>query len=193
MSTDISTTTQPGLSTTEVVLGAVLAVAAVGIGAAYWYSQDKKRSGARDADPSNGRILIKGKDVKFQMTDGRWIVAPADYGMIHDPDGKRLDRCFVYVGPFKNSGESVALTNDAETYFGSKSHGLKAVVDVPKGPWTPLGQATQILYRRPGKFKGKYFHFFDKKTTVLISRCRNHFRIELQNGCIVNWRGFVYP
>lgn len=138
-------------------------------------------------------ILIKGQNVKFEMSDGGWVAPPSSHGIIHDPDGSQLERCFVYVGPYKATNEQISLTKDAKSYFGPDYKGTKATVDVPDGPWNLVGEAVQILYRRPGKYRGKYFHFFNQKTTVLISKCRNHFRMELPNGCIVNWRGFVFP
>jgi hypothetical protein len=139
-------------------------------------------------------ILIKGRNVQFQMSDGKWISPSRRYGLIHDPDGTQLPRCFVYLGPYKTTSQRVPLTRDAEAYFGPDYQGTAAVVDVPRGPWEPLGDAVQIRYDRPGtRYRGKYYHFFNEKTVVQLSKCKNHFRIELQDGCIVNWRGFVYP
>ena len=139
-------------------------------------------------------ILIKGKNVSFEMADGRWLHLPKGYGIIHDPDGSHLERCSVYVGPYKVFSQRAKLTKEAEAYFGPDYQGMTAEVDVPLGPWSPIGEATQIRYYRPGtKYRGKYFHFFEGKTPVRISKCKKHFQIELPGGCIVNWRGFVYP
>jgi hypothetical protein len=138
-------------------------------------------------------ILIKGKQVKMEMANGKIVRAPASYGIIHDPDGSQLPKCFVFIGPYKTSKKPVEMTGDAKSYFGSDYKPTSAVVDVPRGPWKSMGDVVQIFYKRPGKYAGKYFHLFDKRTTVLLSKCRNHFRLELPGGCIVNWRGFVYP
>lgn len=139
-------------------------------------------------------ILIKGRRVQLEMADGRWIVPPARHGIIHDPDGVQLPKCSVFVGPYTTTRTPAPMTRDAEAYFGSDYQAVSAVVDVPKGPWALVGEAVQIRYDRPGtKYRGKYFHFFEKRTTVQIFRCRRHLRVELQHGCIVNWRGFVYP
>jgi hypothetical protein len=138
-------------------------------------------------------ILIKGKEVRCEMSDGSIFHPPARYGLIHDPDGKQLPKCYVFIGPYKTSKKPVEMTSDAKSYFGSDYKPTGAVVDVPDGDWHPMGDVVQIFYKREGKYKGKYFHLFAKRTTVVLSRCKSHFRLELPSGCIVNWRGFVYP
>lgn len=138
-------------------------------------------------------IIIKGHDIHIQKEDGKWLNPPKSYGMIHDPTGTQLDKCYCYIGPYKKSNKHIDLNSDAKQYFGPSYTGIQVVVDIPKGPWVPVTNAVQILYRRRGKYEGKYFHFFNKKTTVLVTRCKKHLRLEFPNGCIVNWRGFVYP
>jgi len=138
-------------------------------------------------------ILIKGKDVKCEMADGSVFHAPVSYGIIHDPEGKQLSKCVAYLGPYRTNKKPIEMTSDAKQYFGSDYDARSAVVNIPDGEWKPMGTVTQIFYKRPGKYEGKYFHLFNKNTKVLLSRCKNHFRLEMPNGCIVNWRGFVYP
>lgn len=145
-------------------------------------------------------ILIKGHSVSFEMADGQWIKVPKTHGIIHDPDGHQLPKCVVYVGPYTTNknrfgkGQERHLTKDAEQYFGPDYVGTGAWVDVPVGPWSPKGESVQIRYYRTGtKYRGKYFHMFETRTTTVIASCKRFYRIELPGGCIVNWRGFVYP
>ena len=138
-------------------------------------------------------ILIKGKDVKCEMADGSMFHPPASYGIIHDPSGAQLPKCAVFFGPYRKSSKKADLTGDAKAYFGPDYDGKIAQINVPDGPWHPMGDAVQIFYRRPGKYAAKYFHVFDKRVPVLLSRCKDHFRLDLKSGCTINWRGFVSP
>lgn len=138
-------------------------------------------------------ILIKGRAVKLEMADGSYVRVPVSYGMIHDPDGGSLGKCFVFVGPYKTTRKRVEMTGDAKSYFGPDYEARGAVVDVPSGPWNSIGDAVQIFYQRPGKHAARYYHLFDKRAKVSVARCRRFLRIDLGHGCIANWRGFVYP
>ena len=121
------------------------------------------------------------------------LAVPKAFGLIHDPEGAQLSRCFVYVGPYKLTKKPIESTSAAKDYFGSGFDMMQAIVDVPTGNWNPVGRASQVLYYRPGQYAGRYYHLFEKNVSVTISKCRNHFCIELPGNCVVNWRGFVYP
>jgi len=138
-------------------------------------------------------IIIKGQDIHLQREDKSWINPPMNYGMIHDPEGLNLDRCYVYIGPFKKSKEKIQLDADARNYFGNRYEGTAVVVDIPNGSWKQVCNIIQILYKRRGQFEGKYFHMFKKNTQVILSKCGKYYRLEFPDNCVVNWRGFVYP
>jgi hypothetical protein len=139
-------------------------------------------------------ILIKGYDVQIQLEGGGWLNPPVEYGIIHDPDGVQLPKCSVYIGPYKRSSIRASMTSDAKKYFGNSYVGVQAITTVPvNSDWKYLGNSIQIRYRRVGKYKHKYFHFFKGNTVVQITKCDKYYRIQLPEGCIVNWRGFVYP
>lgn len=139
-------------------------------------------------------ILIKGTDVKFEMADGRILSLPPKHGIIHDPSGQALPRCDVYFGPFQKGRTPIDLpTKEARAYFGRFYDARAAVVDVPPGPWKPVGDVTQIFYVRPGVHQGRYYHLFREGNLLRLSRCRAFHRLDLPEGCVVNDRGFVKP
>jgi hypothetical protein len=142
-------------------------------------------------------VLIKGSHVKFEMDDGTFKKVPVSYGIIHDQSGMTLPKCEAYVGPYELTRRPAVLDRTAKDYFGKNYAGRVAVVDVPvSGPWTPFGTAHQIFYRRKGKYKAKYYHYFDKKVIVFLSKCGEFIRIELEKPdgtCVANSRGFVSP
>jgi hypothetical protein len=139
-------------------------------------------------------ILIKGRAVVLFMVDGRDLVRPAGHGMIHDPTGQHLPRCDVFVGPYSRGRRPVQMDSDGKQYFGRNYEATSASVDVPSGPWKPIGQARGILYERDrGMFANekRYRHMF--KQPVDVERCRSMIRMRLPDGCIVGWNGFVRP
>lgn len=147
-------------------------------------------------------ILIKGDCVQFDMAGGGKIIVPERYGIIHDTEGQELDRCDIFIGPFRRTSRRVQMDKRAKDYFGKEYHARGATVDVPKGPWNPVGEVVQIWYRRPAsekpaKYKGVYYHPFYKRMfkrkPVMLSRCGRFYRLELPEGCIANDRGFVFP
>jgi len=140
-------------------------------------------------------ILIKGRKVAFEMTSGKTIRARPNYAIIHDPEGQSLPYCNVLIGPYQKTKTPVELTSEAKKYFGSGYPGTAAFVDFPRGPWKSLGAVRTIYYERThgSQNEGRYFHPFDEKQTVTLSRCGSFYRLELPKGCVVNWRGFVYP
>jgi hypothetical protein len=153
-------------------------------------------------------IIIKGSHVGFEMDEpakkpvphpsgngkmiaGKIITLPSSYGIIQDPEGESFNRCEVFFGPFKITARRVKMTSAAKAYMGSSYPGRSAIVDVPKGSWNSLGTAVQIFYRRPGRYSGGYYHPFKKGLN--LSKNGRFYRLSLENGCIVDDRGFVFP
>jgi hypothetical protein len=141
-------------------------------------------------------VLVKGYKVIFKMKDGSRITARSSYGIIHDPEGQVYDRCTVYVGPVVHTKRRPnAVTSKAKRYYGSKYQPHVVQVEVPThGPWKPCGEVVEILYERTkgSQYEGKYFHIFKRFSPKLL-KCKSYYRLELQGGCIVDDRGFVFP
>jgi hypothetical protein len=112
--------------------------------------------------------------------------------MIHDPDGKSLPKCVVFVGPVRRTSESIKGDGKARMYFGTTYLTKKALVALPGKSWTPVGEVVEILYVRRGKYAGAYFHPF-KSFSPTLSRSGRFYRLELRSGCVVDDRGFVFP
>jgi hypothetical protein len=140
-------------------------------------------------------ILVKGTKVVFLMKDGSKIRPKASFGMIHDTEGEVFDKCTVFVGPYKKTRRTPkTIPSKATRYFGDQYQTHECIVNVPSGPWKPLGEVVQILYERTkgSKYAAKYFHIFKTKSPRL-SKCGAYYRLNLQDGCIVDDRGFVFP
>lgn len=182
---------------TVIAVAGVAAVAA--LGALLWKSSQR----AENAAPAklSKPLVIKGDHVSFELDNGRIVRLPSSYGIVHDTRGTSLPRCNIYFGPFRKTDIPVYTPpSDARAYFGKRYVPRKAEVDVPTGAWNSLGNVVQIFYRRtPGsEHGGKYFHPFYKrayfnKQPLVLSRLKSFYRIELPSGCIVNYRGFVFP
>lgn len=138
-------------------------------------------------------VLVKGSHVKFDLKNGSVSRRPVGHGIIHDESGQVYPKDEFYIGPYKKTRRSAALTKDAKAYFGKNYAGVVAIVDVPDGPWEPFAVADQIWYRRPGKYSARYYHLFDKKTVVFLSKCGEFIRVEMGEGSIYNDRGIVRP
>ena len=139
-------------------------------------------------------ILIKGCAVALIMSDERLLVRPASHGIIHDPTGRQLPRCDVFVGPYRRSKQPAQLDSHGVQYFGRRYEATDASVDMPAGPWRPAGQARAIIYRRERGVHANakpFRHVF--RRPVDVERCGSMLRLRLPNGCVVSWRGFVNP
>ena len=139
-------------------------------------------------------VLIKGRRVVLFMTDDRLVVRPESHGIIHDPTGQDLPRCDVYIGPFRRYRDPAEMDSHGRQYFGKRYQASEASVDVPVGPWKPIGQARGILYQRDrGVFANEkpYRHPF--RNPVDVERCGSMVRLSLPDGCILSWRGFIKP
>ena len=139
-------------------------------------------------------ILIKGRSVVLYMIDVPDMIRPAGHGIIHDPAGKLLPRCDVFIGPYSRGRRPAEMDGDGKAYFGRNYQATSASVDVPSGPWKPVGQARGILYERDRGHHAnekRYRHMF--KRPVDVERCGTVIRLRLPAGCVVNFRGFVNP
>lgn len=137
-------------------------------------------------------IVIKGERVIFKMAGGRTVRVPAAYGIIHDPTGKQLPKCVVFVGPVRRTQQPAEGDSRSKAYFGTKYQPKRAFVELPRRTWQPVGEVVEILYVRRGKYAGSYFHPF-KRFSPSLSRSGRFYRLELRDGCIVDDRGFVFP
>ena len=141
-------------------------------------------------------VLVKGSKVVFLMKDGSKIRPSAGCGIIHDPDGQAFNRCVVYVGPVVHTRRKPnSIPSKATRYYGRNYAPHVVQVQVPiDGPWREIGEVVEILYERTrgSQYEGKYFHIF-KRRSPRLSRCKGYYRLELQDGCIVDDRGFVFP
>jgi hypothetical protein len=137
-------------------------------------------------------IIIKGERVVFVMKDGKIKRPPASYGIIHDPDGKQLPICTVFIGPVKRTQQPAASYGKAKSYFGSKHILKQASINRPPSSWSEVGEVVEIRYVRKGKYAGGYFHPF-KSFSPVLSKSGRWYKLELRSGCIVDDRGFVFP
>lgn len=141
-------------------------------------------------------VLIKGSKVVFIMKDDSKIRPSSSSGIIHDPDGQAFDRCTVYVGPVTYTRRRPQSVPSKATRYHGRNYKHRIVeVQVPvDGPWKPLGEVVEILYERTrgSQYAGRYFHKFKQRSPRLF-KCKSYYRLDLQGGCIVDDRGFVFP
>lgn len=139
--------------------------------------------------------ITKGYKVSFRMKNGEIVKLPRAFGIIHDPDGEAFNKCEVFFASIRKTQRAPSKTNPKATrYFGKNYVQREAVVDVPKGPWNSIGEVVEIFYERTvgSQYAGRYFHVF-KQRSPMLSKCKSTYRLALQNGCIVDDRGFVFP
>jgi hypothetical protein len=152
-------------------------------------------------------LIVKGKSVSFDLIDGSKVDAPAAWGMIHDPTGRKWKRTSVLVMPFEKLGEETEGDSHSQDYLG-RTH-LTRVGDVrlpPKsfGDWKLEGEVSEIWYVRTGrKYGGKRFRhrfnapslarFFKGKGRVRLYSRSGSYRLELPRGASVDGRGYVWP
>lgn len=151
-------------------------------------------------------LIAKGYDVGFRMEEGRDVVPPRRYAMLHDPSGRDWPACSVLIAPFLRLAHKVPKTKDlseAEEYFGYVPR--EGVVKLPSRDmkkWGKLGAVSEIDYWRPGdEYKGDWWHPFGEAGWIFKSHLPNLYvlrssqtlRLELGEGCSLNWRGFIWP
>lgn len=149
-------------------------------------------------------ILVKGHLVKCLLDDGRIFAPPVDFCLAHDPSGQVVERCVVLVAPYTDLGRDLTGLSDsdvasARNYFGSRAILRKATVDLPRGPWSPLGDVVEVFYARTGsrKRRGKYHHPYRDRLRHPVHLEQSldgvGYRLVLPNGCKLDHRGFVWP
>ena len=143
-------------------------------------------------------VLIKGYGVKFERTAGKAIVLPYRYGIIHDPEGTILPPCNVYFGPYTISKRVVeAPSRAAREYFGRDYKLRYITVAIPSGTWKPVGEVAVLHYVRTegSAHGGPYFHPIKQPLNPSAPLTKNgrFYKIAMPDGCVINWRGFVFP
>lgn len=121
-------------------------------------------------------ILIKGSNVRFELSDGSMFSLPPKYGMFHDPEKQAeaeqagtekprveqvggvvqpvspLKFSEIAFGPYETTDEPIELTTkSSKEYFGRNYSARKAIIDIP-GPddkWRLIGHCVQLFYQRP--------------------------------------------
>ena len=143
-------------------------------------------------------LTAKGYDVGFILKDGREVVPPKSYAMLHDPTGSDWGKNSILVAPFRRTDRELE-SPDAESYFGYVPRA--GTVNLPPraiGDWTPVGEVAEIDYWRPGEHRGSYWHPFKNggwrfESKPRLYRLGGRYRLELGPGAKLNWRGFVWP
>jgi len=146
-------------------------------------------------------LTAKGYEVSFRLKTGRVVRAPRSYGLLHDPEGRAWPKTSVIIALFRRSGRSSPPSGDASRYFGYAPR--QGTIDLPPknlSSWRKVGEVAEIDYWRPGTHEGDYFHpfkpkgwMFSEKTWPTLYRRGRTLRLEMGDGAVLNWRGFVYP
>ena len=180
-----------------------------------------------------GHMLVRGDRISFvsveQVRRTGWhprderrmpsdITAPEDFVVVHDTTGALLSRCDFHIvrwSPKKASRHptfSHQTRDDVMRYFGDGVRVALGSIDIPEGPWRPIGKIAVIRYRRIGKAKivlegqpgqdehdpeeivvRNFEHKYDPSVSLLYSHRPLAWRLPLPEGCIVDERGFVRP
>lgn len=144
------------------------------------------------------RLLVRGDLVKLKLQGGEIVELPDDFGLIHDPVGGVCDRCVIYITAYALNGNPVVsmpheLESIARAYFGNHGKLVDGSVELPDGPWQPVGEVVRIYYARYGNQKGLYYHAF-KRPVALHKQSRGPaYKLVLPDGCVVDSHGFVWP
>lgn len=132
------------------------------------------------------------------------VKLPPKLVLVHDTVGKLLQRCDLYVLPWKNlrnnHGAKMApnklLLEHAEAYFvDEEDYALPIVrgsVKIPRDSWKKLARVKFIRYHRPG-FTKLFEHEYEVPVDVWGANHELAFRLPLPTGCVVDERGFVWP
>jgi len=137
-------------------------------------------------------ILVKGGNVDLLLDSGHTLVLPSSYGLIHDTDGRHLDKCSLFIGPTTFTDEAVSrIDDDARAYFGSDYEPRRAVIDVPEGKWDLYGHVAEIIYYRPGRLEGDWVHPFS--TPQPLYEQAGWFWLRLPDDCRLTHRGIEQP
>ena len=149
-------------------------------------------------------LIIKGHKVKIVLASGMIFQPPDDFCFSHDPTGELVGPCVVLVSRYADpvadlTGFSSKDVESARNYFGKRARLLKATVDLPRGPWSTVGDAVEILYVRKGhgRRRGGFHHPFRERFRHPVSLEESAdglgYRLVLPDGCKLDQRGFVWP
>jgi hypothetical protein len=143
-----------------------------------------------DAAPT---ILVKGGRVDLYLeNESSPVVLPPDYGLVHDPNGRDLDKCSLFVGPIEVTDEPISqMPPEAVEYFGSDYEARKAFLDVPNEGWNLVGRVVEIVYFRPGKLEDDWRHKFDAPQELY--RSGGWYLLRFPEDCKLTHRGIEKP
>lgn len=148
----------------------------------------------RRAPPSIG---VKGGRVDLVMDNGRTLVLPSDYGMLHDATGASLDKCSLFFAPVVVTGEPVTeIDPETRKWFGEDYELRAASVDLPAHGWELQGHVASIVYFRPGEFEDDWRHDFSEPQPLRSAdnadgaRC---YWLEMPADCVLTWKGIESP
>ena len=146
-------------------------------------------------------LLVKGDEVAFfRAADGAKTTCPASFFMLHDITKKHFRRCDFFLArpmpvPVCHVVFDEQTVKEAKEYYGNSTKLVGVGVDLPVGPWKSVGVVDEIHYRRraSGRFTGPYFHPYDPHVPLYASSSGMGWRVQLPEGCVVNWHGFITP
>lgn len=143
-----------------------------------------------------GRLLILGGRLDLYMDDGTTFVCPPEYGLVHDPSGRNLDKCSLWLAPIEATGERIEkLSEDELEWFGNDYEARGATVDLPADGWELQGHVAELVYFRSGRWEDDWRHPFDPPQPLFESRRTGKptYWLRLPADCVISWRGFVKP
>jgi hypothetical protein len=152
--------------------------------------------------------------VSLKLEDGRRVRPPG--ACLHDNTGTEWPRGSVLIAPFKKTGEPLDHAGrEAEqwsTIAGKPRRGQLPAPPKSLSQWSFVGAVAAIDYERYGEHADKYRHEFDGEgerggdapwskmlfleiaaPQPVLYRYRSIYRMELPDGFVFNWRGFVWP
>lgn len=143
-------------------------------------------------------LVLKGDLVRVQLGDGGLVELPDEWGLLHDTEGRLVDKCTFLVVPYtRDMLARTTLTRDelsaARNYFGKDAELARATVEIPSALWQRLGDAVVLYYARKGRRKGRYRHRFKVPCPFFAHQHGLAYMLELPDGCVVDARGFVWP
>lgn len=134
------------------------------------------------------------------------VKLPPSYVMVNDATGHFIDRCDVYVVPWRSaargrskSSSTVLLSNvdhfdlaAAYDYYGKDARISVGSVSLPEGRWKRVCEVAFIRYRRYG-FDKRFEHAYDPPVQLFSTTRPLAWRLPLPEGCVIDSRGFVRP
>lgn len=151
-------------------------------------------------------LLVKGRAVSFDLTDGAEIDAPTDSSLLHDPTGRYWKKTSCLVMPIRKDGDEDDGDDFTRDYYGKNYQTRVGDVTLPPkrlDAWRYEGDVEEIWYTRPGKkYPGRYRHQFNGRNLRTLvkgtGRVRLYsrgsiFRLDMPRGAVADGRGFFWP